>query len=118
GGGAPRGRRPSGGGAPFGLVAAEAQSAGAPVVGYRRGALPEVVRDGVSGVLVDPGDWRAAALALRDAVRLDRAAIRRPAEERLGLGPPGAAPQAVAPGPSPPPAPPPGVRWGSPGGAG
>ena len=57
---------------PFGLVAAEAQSAGTPVVGYRRGALPEVVRDGVSGVLVEPGHWRAAARALRDAVRLDQ----------------------------------------------
>jgi hypothetical protein len=38
-------------------------------------------------VLVEPGNWRAAARALRDAVRLDRAAIRRHAEERLGLGP-------------------------------
>src|SRR5262249_62132220 len=96
GGGAPRGRRPSGGGAPFGLVAAEAQSAGAPVVGYRRGALPEIVRDGVSGLLVAPGDGRAAALALRDAVRLDRAAIRRHAEERLRLGPAVAAYEAVS----------------------
>ena len=81
---------------PFGLVAAEAQSTGTPVVGYRRGALPEVVSDGVSGVLVEPGDGRAAALALRDAVRLDRAAIRRHAEERLGLGPAVAAYEAVS----------------------
>src|SRR5688500_14001179 len=43
---------------PFGLVAAEAQMAGCPVVAYRRGALPEVVPDRVGGWLVDAAGER------------------------------------------------------------
>lgn len=39
---------------PFGLVLVEAGACGAPVVVTRRGAAPEVVRDHVSGLLVEP----------------------------------------------------------------
>jgi glycosyltransferase involved in cell wall biosynthesis len=70
---------------PFGLVAAEAQAAGTPVVGYRRGALPEVVADGTTGALVEEGDVAAAARALAAARSLDRPAIRRHAEATLSL---------------------------------
>ena len=41
---------------PFGLVAAESQAAGTPVVAYRRGALPEVIAEGETGYIVDEGD--------------------------------------------------------------
>lgn len=47
----------------FGLVAAEAQACGTPVVAAAVGGLTTVVRDGFSGVLVDthePRDWAAA----------------------------------------------------------
>ena len=71
---------------PFGLVAAESQAAGTPVVGYRRGALGEVVREGVTGVLVEEGDVEAAARALAAVGSFDRSAVRRHAEEHLGLG--------------------------------
>jgi UDP-glucose:tetrahydrobiopterin glucosyltransferase len=70
---------------PFGLVAAEAQAAGTPVVGYRRGALEEVVADGRTGALVGDGDIGAAAEALSDAGRFDRRACREHAERHLGL---------------------------------
>ncbi|MBF6605683.1 MAG: glycosyltransferase [Chloroflexi bacterium] len=70
---------------PFGLVAAEAQMAGSPVVGYRRGALPEVVEEGVSGFLVDPDDEDALVVAVSRAQRLDRARVRASARRRLGL---------------------------------
>jgi glycosyltransferase involved in cell wall biosynthesis len=70
---------------PFGLVAAESQVAGCPVVGYRRGALPEVVEEGVGGHLVAPGDEAALAAAIESARRLDRARIRREALARFGL---------------------------------
>jgi len=68
---------------PFGLTAAEAQAAGTPVIGFPRGALPEVVADGVTGALVD--GVAAAAEALRDVARFDRAACRKHAEEHLAL---------------------------------
>lgn len=70
---------------PFGLVAAEAQAAGTPVVAFRRGALAEVVVDGVTGRLVPPDDIPAAADAVRNAAGLSRAACRRHAEARLDL---------------------------------
>jgi glycosyltransferase involved in cell wall biosynthesis len=70
----------------FGLVAAEAQMVGCPVVAYRRGALPEVVHDGVTGFLVDPGDRAALVEAVRRSVVLDRSAIRSSALARLGVG--------------------------------
>lgn len=38
---------------PFGMVAIEAMSAGAPVLATRKGGLPEIVRDGVTGFLLD-----------------------------------------------------------------
>jgi glycosyltransferase involved in cell wall biosynthesis len=49
---------------PFGMVAMEALAAGTPVVASDIGALPEVVRDGVDGVLVRPGDSGALASAV------------------------------------------------------
>jgi glycosyltransferase involved in cell wall biosynthesis len=69
----------------FGLVAAEAQMAGCPVVAYRRGALPEVVADGISGILVDPDDMEALPAAIAAASRLDRRAVRASAVARLGV---------------------------------
>ena len=48
----------------FGLVLLEAMNAGLPVVGTRRGAIPEVVRDGETGLLVPPNDPEALATAL------------------------------------------------------
>ena len=69
----------------FGLVAAEAQMAGCPVVAYRRGALPEVVEEGVGGILVEPGDEEALARAIPDARALDRSRVRASAERRLSI---------------------------------
>jgi len=70
---------------PFGMVAAEAQACGTPVVAFRRGALAEVVVDGVTGLLVAPDDVAAATHAVTGAADLSRAQCRRHAESELDL---------------------------------
>ena len=70
---------------PFGMAAAEAQACGTPVVAFRRGALGEVISDGLTGFLVPPGDVRAAAGAVGSAAGISRAACRRHAEAHLDL---------------------------------
>jgi glycosyltransferase involved in cell wall biosynthesis len=72
---------------PFGLVAAESQMAGTPVVAYRRGGLAEVIEDGIGGFLVAPGDQTAFVDAVGAARGLDRAAVRGSARARLLIGP-------------------------------
>ena len=59
---------------PFGLVMIEAMACGTPVVAFRLGSVPEVMRDGVSGFVVDNvdeavrGDRAGAACSPRGAV--------------------------------------------------
>ncbi|MGB7404964.1 MAG: glycosyltransferase family 4 protein [Pacificimonas sp.] len=60
---------------PFGLVMIEAMACGTPVVAFRRGSVPEIVEDGVTGFVVDTED--EAVSALRAAATLDRARIRQ-----------------------------------------
>ena len=49
---------------PFGLVNAEAMAAGLPVVAFAHGALPEIVQDGKTGLLVPPFQVPALAQAV------------------------------------------------------
>lgn len=60
---------------PFGLVAVEGMAARRPVVASRAGGLADIVRDGETGFLVEPGDPEAIAEAL--ARLLDDAALCR-----------------------------------------
>jgi len=57
---------PSLGGESFGMVLTEAFAAGTPVVASDIAGYRDVVRDGVTGVLVAPGDAQALAETLRD----------------------------------------------------
>jgi glycosyltransferase involved in cell wall biosynthesis len=59
----------------FGIVLLEAMLAGLPVVATRVSAIPEIVVDGETGLLVPPGDVTAVADAL--ARLLDDAELRR-----------------------------------------
>jgi glycosyltransferase involved in cell wall biosynthesis len=66
---------------PFGLVMIESMACGTPVVAFRRGAVPEVIQNGVSGFIVDSEDEAVAALSRLN--RLDRSAVRAAFEERF-----------------------------------
>jgi glycosyltransferase involved in cell wall biosynthesis len=59
---------------PFGIVMVEAMACGTPVLGLRRGAVPEVVADGVTGFVADTIEELVAATGRVHA--LDRAACR------------------------------------------
>jgi starch synthase len=54
---------------PLGIVNLEAMACGTAVVGSRVGGIPEVVEDGVTGLLVPSGDPAALADALNTLVR-------------------------------------------------
>ncbi len=71
---------------PFGLMMIEAMACGTPVISTRRGAVPEIVEHGRTGVIVDnyrdmedPGRARARRLARsrRDPAARSRSASRR-----------------------------------------
>jgi glycosyltransferase involved in cell wall biosynthesis len=68
---------------PFGLVMIEALATGTPVIGFSRASVPEVVRHGVTGFVVDDVDEMAAAIGRLGEI--DRAACRRDAEERFSV---------------------------------
>ena len=74
---------------PFGLVAAEAMASGTPVLGLARGGLVEIVCP-PGGIVVPVGASEAetvaaAAEALDDVLALERAGVRRHAEQHCSL---------------------------------
>jgi glycosyltransferase involved in cell wall biosynthesis len=54
----------------------EAMACGTPVIAYRRGAAPEVVVEGHTGFLVDPGDEDAFADVVSQVGAIEPAACR------------------------------------------
>ncbi len=68
---------------PFGLSVVESMMCGTPVVAYARGSMPELVEDGVTGVLAH--DVHSAVAGVKRAMAFDRAACRRTAERRFSV---------------------------------
>ena len=68
---------------PFGFSVIESMACGTPVIATRRGSMPELVRQGVNGYLVDSLDEVPAAIDA--AGRLDRAAVRASVEDRFDV---------------------------------
>ena len=68
---------------PFGYSVIEAMACGTPVVAYRRGSMPELVEEGVTGFLVR--DVEQAVEAVAKVGALDRAQIRQHAVTHFGV---------------------------------
>jgi glycosyltransferase involved in cell wall biosynthesis len=68
---------------PFGLVLVEALACGTPVVALKRGAVPEIVIDGVTGFIRTHPDELPDALLRLD--ELDPVACRLDAERRFSV---------------------------------
>ncbi|MBI2817368.1 MAG: glycosyltransferase family 4 protein [Acidobacteria bacterium] len=66
---------------PFGLVMIEAMACGAPVIAYKRGSVPELIEEGVTGFIVR--DMEEAIQAVEKAFTFDRARCRRRFLERF-----------------------------------
>ncbi len=75
---------------PFGLVMIEAMACGTPVIARPVGAVPEIVRDGVTGFLVNDNDSAVAAVSRISDSDIDRLECRKHFElhftdERMAL---------------------------------
>ena len=66
---------------PFGLVMIEAMACGVPVIAFNRGSVPEIVEDGVTGLIVE--DEKGAIGALDRVSQLSREQIRTQFEARF-----------------------------------
>jgi glycosyltransferase involved in cell wall biosynthesis len=68
---------------PFGFSVVEAMASGTPVITHRRGSMPEIVREGESGFLVDSLD--AAVGAVHRAAHLTPTRVRATVEARFDV---------------------------------
>jgi glycosyltransferase involved in cell wall biosynthesis len=66
---------------PFGLVMIEAMACGTPVIAFNRGAVPEIVEDGLTGFIVE--DEISAVGAIGQLSTLSREQVRARFEERF-----------------------------------
>ena len=67
----------------FGLVAIEAMRAAKPIIAFRIGALPEIVEDGVTGVLCEPTSSAQLVEGFQRALKLDLPAVGQRGYERF-----------------------------------
>ncbi len=71
-------------GEPFGLVLIEAMACGTPVAALDKGAVPEIVIDGLSGYATETLDQLIAKLP--EVMALSRKRVRQHVEERFSVG--------------------------------
>jgi glycosyltransferase involved in cell wall biosynthesis len=68
---------------PFGLVMIEAMSCGTPVIAYGNGSVPEIIRNGVNGYIVE--NQEEAVAAVQKITELDRKQCRDDFVERFSV---------------------------------
>jgi glycosyltransferase involved in cell wall biosynthesis len=68
---------------PFGLVMIEAMACGTPVIAFNQGAVPEIVRNGLNGFIVDTVD--EAVKAVQGLAEIDRVAVRATFERHFSV---------------------------------
>ncbi|MCI0443868.1 glycosyltransferase family 4 protein [bacterium] len=68
---------------PFGLVMIEAMSCGTPVIAYGNGSVPEIIRNGVNGYIVE--NQEQAVAAVQKITELDRRQCREDFIERFSV---------------------------------
>lgn len=69
----------------FGLVMIEAMLCGTPVIAYDRGPVKEIVKDGVSGIIVPKDNIEALAKAMLEVGKISRKKCREYAEEHFSF---------------------------------
>lgn len=69
---------------PFGLTLIEAMACGCPVIAFNRGSIPEIIKTGVTGYVVEDVEGMIDALSNIDAI--ERAACRAHALEHFNVG--------------------------------
>lgn len=68
---------------PFGIVMIEAMACGTPVIGYRKGSVPEVVDENITGYVVDNPDQMITAIG--NISHINRSRCRARAKERFDI---------------------------------
>jgi glycosyltransferase involved in cell wall biosynthesis len=66
---------------PFGLAMIEAMACGTPVIAFRRGSVPEIIDEGVTGLIVD--DLNAAVKCIERISTISRKRCREAFEMRF-----------------------------------
>ena len=76
---------------PFGLVMIEAMACGTPVIAFNQGAVPEVIKDGKTGFIVDPLNKKGKpnieglVKAIKKIDQIDRKECRKHVEENFTI---------------------------------
>ena len=68
---------------PFGMVVVEAMAAGTPVLAYRRGSMPELIKDGETGYLLD--DENEMVQALGSVEKISRKRCREWVQDKFSV---------------------------------
>jgi len=69
---------------PFGMVMVEAMACGTPVIGYPRGAVPEVIDQNISGFYSD--QYTDLVNKIKNINQFERKTVRKTAEKRFSAG--------------------------------